>query len=30
MHATLIRAAVHWQRASMTRLEYEQLRLLYR
>ncbi len=29
VHATLIRAAVRWQRISITPLEYEQLKLLY-
>ncbi len=29
VHATLIRAAIRWQRISITPLEYEQLRLLY-
>ncbi len=29
VHATLIRAAIRWQRISITPLEYEQLKLLY-
>ena len=29
VHAMLIRAAVRWQRISITPLEYEQLKLLY-
>lgn len=30
VHATLIRAAIRWQRIAITDLEYEQLRVLYR
>ena len=29
VHATLIRAAIRWQRISITPLEYEQLKFLY-
>ena len=30
VHATLIWAAIRWQRIAITALEYEQLRVLYR